>query len=118
MSYYYDDSYEYYYEWYEEECEWYEEEFPFWNASYNFIRVEGYSYDLLYCKDVCSKPPWATPMDELEILRETCKNLPQQYQVDLNVMGEASKIYPFEDFAEWVFGYRPNSADVNSLRDN
>ena len=33
-------------------------------------------------------------------------------------MGEASKAYPFEDCAEWVFGYRPNSADVNSLKKN
>ena len=31
-------------------------------------------------------------------------------------MGEASKAYPFEDFVEWVFGYRPNSTYVNSLR--
>ena len=57
-------------------------------------------------------------MNELEILRETCKTLPQQYQAYLNVMGEASKIYPFEDFAEWVFRYRTNSADVDSLNKN
>ena len=33
-------------------------------------------------------------------------------------MGEASKIYPFEDFVEWVFRYRPNSVDVDSLKKN
>ena len=33
-------------------------------------------------------------------------------------MGEASKIYPFEDFAKWVFGYRPNSVDADSLKKN
>ena len=33
-------------------------------------------------------------------------------------MGEAYKSYPFEDFVEWVFVYRPNSADVNSLSNN
>ena len=57
MSYYYDDSFEDDYEKYEEECEWYEEEFPFCIPSYNFIRDECYSYDLVYCEDVCSKPP-------------------------------------------------------------
>ena len=45
---------------------------------------------------------------------ETCKTLPQKYQAYLNVMGEASKSYPFEDFAKWVFGYKPNSAYVDS----
>ena len=79
---------------------------------------EGYSYDIVYYEYVCAKPPWFTPMDELEILRETRKTLPQQYQAYLNVMGEASKIYPFEYFVEWVFGYRTNSVDVNSLKDN
>ena len=57
-------------------------------------------------------------MNELVILRETCKNFPQQYQAYINVMGEAYKSYPFEGFVEWVFGYRPNSANVNSLRNN
>ena len=33
-------------------------------------------------------------------------------------MGEAYNIYPFEDFVEWVFGYRPNSAYVDSLKKN
>ena len=33
-------------------------------------------------------------------------------------MGEASKIYPFEDFVEWVFGYRPNSEYAYSLKKN
>ena len=33
-------------------------------------------------------------------------------------MGEASKVYPFEYFAEWVFGYRPNSEYVDSLKKN
>ena len=57
-------------------------------------------------------------MNELEILRATCKALPQQYQSYLVVLGESHKTTLFEDIAEWVFGYRPNSADVNSLRNN
>ena len=57
-------------------------------------------------------------MNELEILRETCKTLPLQYQAYIALMGESHKTTPFEDFVEWVFGYRPNSADVNSLRNN
>ena len=56
-------------------------------------------------------------MDELEILRESCRTLPQQYQY-LNVMGEASKSYPFEYFVEWVFVYRPNGENVDSLNKN
>ena len=65
MSYYYHDAYEDDYEQYEEECEWYEEEFPSYNDSYNFRRDAGYSYDPVYYKYVCAKPPWSTPMDEL-----------------------------------------------------
>ena len=53
------------YEKYEEECEWYEEELPSCNTSYNFRRDEVKHYDLVYYEYVCSKPPWATPMDEL-----------------------------------------------------
>ena len=49
-------------------------------------------------------------------MRETCKNLPQQYQAYLTVIGESHQTTPFEDFVEWVFGYRPNSADVESLK--
>ena len=118
MSYYCDDSSKHDYEQDEEECEWDEEEFPYFNNYYNFIRDKGYSYDPLYYEDVCSKPPQATPMDELEILRETCKTLPQQYQAYINVMGEASKPYPLEDCAQWVFGYMPNSENVESLKKN
>ena len=33
-------------------------------------------------------------------------------------MGESHKPTHFEYFLEQVFGYRPNSADVNSLRNN
>ena len=77
MYYYYEDSSQDDYEEYEEECEWYEEELPSCNTSYNFIGDEGYSYDPIYCKYVCSKKPQDNPMDELEILRETCKHLPQ-----------------------------------------
>ena len=118
MSYYYDDFSEDDYEHCEEECEWYEEELPSCNTSYNLRRDEGYSYDPVYYEDVCAKPLWDTPMDRLWILREICKTLPQQYRAYLNVMGEAPKTYPFEDFVEWVFGYRPNSADVDSLKKN
>ena len=87
--YYYHESSEDDYEQYEEECEWYEEEFPSCITSYNFTRDEGYYYDHVYYEYVCSKPAWTTPMDELEILREICKTLPQQYQAYLNMMGEA-----------------------------
>ena len=31
-------------------------------------------------------------------------------------MGESHNTNIFEDFAEWVFGYRPNSVDVESLK--
>ena len=68
--------------------------------------------------DVCAKPPRVTPMNELEILRATCKTLPQQYQAYLAVVGESHTTTLFEDFVECVFGYRPKSADVNSLRVN
>ena len=95
MSYYYDDFSEDNCEQYEEECEWYEEEFPYCSTSYNFIRDEGYCYDPMYYKYVCSKPPWATPMNELEILRETCKTLPQQYQPYIVLMGETHKTIIF-----------------------
>ena len=115
---YYDDSYEDDYEQYEEECEWYEEELPSCSTSYNFMRNEGYTYDPMYYEDVCAKPPRDTPMNELEILRATCKTFPQQYQTYLVVMGESHKTTPFGYFFEWVFGYRPNSVDVNSLRNN
>ena len=118
MSYYYDDSSKDDYEQYEEECEWYDKKLPSCNTSYNFIRGEGYSYDPMYCEYVCSKPPWSTPMNELEILRATSKTLPQQYQPYLVVLVESHKTTIFEHFAEWVFGYRPNSTYVNSLRDN
>ena len=33
-------------------------------------------------------------------------------------MGASHKTTSFEDFVEWVFVYRPNSADVNSLSNN
>ena len=52
-------------------------------------------------------------MNELEILR-TCKKFPQQHQAYHVVMGESHKTTMFEDFVEWVFGYRPNSAYVDS----
>ena len=104
MSQYYDDSYEDDYEQYEEECEWYEEKLSSCSTSYNFIRDESYSYDPLYCEDVCVKPPRTTAMNELEILRATCKTLPQQYQAYLALMGESHKTTLFEEFVEWVFG--------------
>ena len=68
MSYYYEYSSEDDFEWYEDECEWYEEEFPSCNTYYYFISDDGYYYEAFYCKYVCSKPPWSTPMYELEIL--------------------------------------------------
>ena len=91
-------------------------EFPYCITSYNFIRDEGYYYDHVYCEGVCSKPPQDTPMNELESLRETYKTLPQQYQAYISLMRETHKTIIFEDFVYWVFGYRPNSSDVNSLR--
>ena len=57
-------------------------------------------------------------MNELEILRATCKTLPQQYQAYLVIMGESHKTTIFEDFLEGVFVYKNNSAYLNSLRDN
>ena len=72
----------------------------------------------MYCEGVCAKPPRATPMNELESLRATCKTLPQQYQAYLSLMGEAHKTILFEDFVDSVLVYRPNSAYLNSLRKN
>ena len=57
-------------------------------------------------------------MNELEILRATCKTLPQQYQAYLVIMGESHKTTIFEDFLEGVFVYKNNSAYLNSLRNN
>ena len=57
-------------------------------------------------------------MNGLESLRETCKTFPQQYQSYLALMGETHKTIIFEDFVDWVFGYRPNIIDVDSLRNN
>ena len=57
-------------------------------------------------------------MNELESLRETCKTFPQQYQSYLALMGETHNTIIFEEFVDWVFQYRPNIADVNSLRKN
>ena len=69
MSYYCEYSYEDYHDQCDEECDWYAKEFPSCNTSYNFIMDEGYSYDHVYCKYVCSKPPQDTHIDYINIER-------------------------------------------------